>query len=158
MVQDVIIIKIIGDYKLETKKRTFFKALSYRTCVAISIFLAALALNYSAGFGLTFVILSYTVGLISFVVHERIWNLINWQRFEADETKTRSLTKTVTWRIFSLIILFILGMILGLSSTDAVEWTIVTNILFIAVHYVHERVWNKLKWGKQFSNFEGEPA
>lgn len=133
---------------METNKRTLTKSLSYRTAVAISIFLAALAMNYSAGFGLTFVVMSYTVGLVSFFFHEKIWNYVNWQREELSDTKTRSIAKTVTWRIFSLVILFVLGKLLGLNSSEAVEWTIVTNVLFMGVHYVHERIWNTFGWGK----------
>ena len=41
---------------MDSNKRTIVKTLSYRTVVAVSIFLAALAMNYSAGFGITFVI------------------------------------------------------------------------------------------------------
>ena len=128
--------------------RTVVKTFSYRTAVAVSIFLAALAMNYSAGFGLTFVIMSYTVGFVSFFVQERVWNLVSWGRQGFYDTRLRSAVKTVTWRIWSFCVLFVLGLILGLQSSDAVEWSIVTNILFLVVHYVHERVWNLVSWGK----------
>ena len=128
--------------------RTIVKVISYRTVVAISIFLAALALNYSSGFGLTFVVLSYTVGFASFWIQERLWNLTNWQRQDTSDNKIRSVTKTITWRIWSMFILYVLGILLGLSSSHALEWTLVTNILFVVVHYTHERVWNVIKWGK----------
>jgi len=133
---------------MDNNIRTVVKTFSYRTAVAISIFLAALAMNYSAGFGLTFVVMSYTVGFVSFFVQERIWNRITWGRKDSYDTKTRSVAKTVTWRIWSFFVLYAIGMILGLQSTAAVEWSIVTNILFLVVHYVHERVWNLVQWGK----------
>lgn len=128
--------------------RTLVKTLSYRTAVAVSIFLAAIAMDYSAGFGLTFVVLSYTVGFASFWVQERIWNLIKWGKVDNLDLRRRSLVKTVTWRIWSFLVLAVIGMIMGLNSTSAVEWSIVTNILFVVVHYTHERVWNLLHWGK----------
>ena len=134
---------------MDNNIRTVVKTFSYRTAVAISIFLAALAMNYSAGFGLTFVVMSYTVGFVSFFVQERIWNRITWGRKNSYDTKTRSVAKTVTWRIWSFFVLYIIGMILGLQSTAAVEWSIVTNILFLVVHYLHERVWNTVSWGKR---------
>ena len=131
---------------METRVRTLIKAFSYRTVVAISIFLASVALGYSAGFGLTFVVMSYTVGFISFYVQERIWELFKWGKDGLKDTKIRSVAKTITWRIWSFIVLFLLGYLLGLKSSDAVEWAVVTNILFIVVHYVHERVWNLTDW------------
>lgn len=133
---------------MDSYTRTLVKTFSYRTAVALSIFLAALAMNYSAGFGLTFVILSYTVGFLSFVIQERIWNLFQWGKEGNSDTKLRSVVKTITWRIWSFIVLAVIGMILGLKSSDAVEWSIVTNILFIAVHYIHERLWNGINWGR----------
>ena len=64
------------------------------------------------------------------------------------DKKIRSVAKTVTWRLWSMFVLFVIGLILGLSSAHALEWTIVTNILFVVVHYTHERIWNLIKWGK----------
>ena len=136
---------------MDTKLRTVVKTFSYRTAVAISIFLAALALEYSAGFGLTFVVLSYTVGFASFWIQERLWNLTNWQKTESKDTKIRSITKTITWRIWSMFILFVLGRLLGLDSQHALEWTIVTNVLFIVVHYTHERLWNLTEWQRSYA-------
>lgn len=133
---------------MDTKIRTLVKAISYRTAVAISIFLASLALGYSAGFGMTFVVLSYTVGFASFYVQERAWNMFKWGKDGLKDRKVRSVVKTITWRIWSFIVLFVLGMLLGLKSNDALVWTIVTNILFVVVHYVHERIWNLSDWKK----------
>ena len=133
---------------MDSNIRTVVKTLSYRTAVAVSIFLAALAMNYSAGFGLTFVVLSYTVGFVSFWIQEKLWNMVKWQRVDNNDTRIRSVEKTVTWRLWSMFVLFVIGLILGLSSAHALEWTIVTNILFVVVHYTHERIWNLIKWGK----------
>ena len=133
---------------MDSHVRTIVKALSYRTAVAVSIFLAALAMDYSAGFGLTFVVLSYTVGFASFWVQERIWNRVDWGNVNGSDLKRRSIAKTITWRAWSFFILAALGSLLGLSAESAVEWSIVTNILFVVVHYIHERVWNSVLWGK----------
>ena len=133
---------------MDNHKRTIVKTLSYRTAVALTIFLAAIAMNYSAGFGLTFVIISYTLGFASFWIQERLWNLTNWQRNNLKDTKLRSVAKTVTWRLWSMFVLFVVGMLMGLSSSHALEWTILTNILFVVVHFTHERIWNMFAWGK----------
>lgn len=133
---------------METHIRTLAKTLSYRTAVALSILLASIIMNYGAGFGLIFVVLSYTVGFASFWVQERLWNLVKWGMKETYETHKRTIVKTITWRLWSLFVLFVFGLLLGLSTEHAVEWTIVTNILFIVVHYLHERLWNLISWGK----------
>ena len=133
---------------MESNLRTVVKTLSYRTAVALSIFIASIVMNYGAGFGLMFVILVYTLGFASFYIQERLWLKVKWGLDGAHELHKRTIAKTVTWRIWSLIVLFTFGMIMGLKSAEAVEWTIVTNILFVVVHYVHERIWNAIAWKK----------
>ena len=133
---------------MDTHIRTIVKTLSYRTVVATTVFLAALAMNYGAGFGLMFVILGFTLGFASFWIQERIWNYFKWGKVDGFDLKRRSLAKTITWRLWSFVVLAVAGSILGLSNEAAVEWSIVTNVLFIVVHYVHERIWNVISWGK----------
>ena len=131
-----------------TNLRTAVKTFSYRCAAALSVFLAALAMGHGGAFGLNFVILSFTVGFVSFFLHERVWNLVRWGRNGINDTRIRSAVKTITWRAWAFFVLFVTALILGLKSNDALAWSIVSNVLFIVVHYVHERVWNLVTWGK----------
>ena len=133
---------------MESNLRTIVKTLSYRTAVAISIFIASIVMSYGAGFGLKFVILVYTLGSLTFYIQERLWLKVKWGMEGTHELHKRTVAKTITWRIWSLIVLFVFGMVMGLQSSDAFEWTVVTNILFVVVHYAHERAWNLISWRK----------
>ena len=64
------------------------------------------------------------------------------------ENPTRSLIKTISWRItgsFStfLISYFILGSFLIAGSIAVVQITANTIL-----YYLHERIWNRIYWGK----------
>ena len=63
------------------------------------------------------------------------------------ETRCRSLTKVLIWRIIAfittIIILYISTNDLGKSFTIAG----IDHILKIILQYFYERVWNKIKWG-----------
>lgn len=133
---------------MESNLRTIVKTLSYRTAVALSIFMASIVMNYGAGFGLKFVILAYTLGSLTFYIQERLWLKVKWGMEGTHELHKRTVAKTITWRIWSVIVLFVFGMVMGLKSSDAIEWTIVTNVLFVVVHYAHERAWNLISWRK----------
>ena len=133
---------------MDTKTRTIVKTISYRTVVALATFVAAAIMNYTQGFALSFIVISFTLGAIMFAIHERIWNMFHILKDGAYDTKSRSLLKTVSWRIFSFIAIMIIGLVLGLSATDSFEWTVVTNLILIIVHYIHERVWNQINWGR----------
>ena len=133
---------------MDTKTRTVVKTISYRTVAALSVFLTALAMNYSAGFGMFFVVMSYTVALVFFIIHERLWELVKWAKDGVNDLKIRSVAKTVSWRLFIMLVMFVFGLFLGLNKQDAFEWVVVSNIVFLLVHYAHERVWNLISWGK----------
>jgi uncharacterized membrane protein len=67
----------------------------------------------------------------------------------ADDTKVRSLAKTISWRITGtaatfLISWFILGDIKTSGAIAIIQLTFNTVIYFF-----HERLWNKILWGKQ---------
>jgi uncharacterized membrane protein len=56
-----------------------------------------------------------------------------------NETHKRTIARTVCWRIVATLITI---PITGLSTA------ILIHLLLVIVHYFHERVWIKIKWGK----------
>jgi uncharacterized membrane protein len=55
------------------------------------------------------------------------------------ETHKRTLTRAVSYRVIALLIT---ALWTGLSAAIAI------HLVLTLVHYVHERVWLKIKWGK----------
>ncbi len=64
------------------------------------------------------------------------------------DTIIRSLVKTISWRLTGTFCTFLISfIILGditTSSTIALIQLIFNTIMF----YIHERIWNIIKWGK----------
>ena len=64
------------------------------------------------------------------------------------DRKSRSLVKSLTWRITGIILL---GVIAYLITGNMREMTIIT-ILFHSIrfvlYYFHERLWERISWGK----------
>lgn len=64
------------------------------------------------------------------------------------ETSTRSIVKTVTWRLTgsgaTFLISYIMTGNLSIAGTIAAIQITSNTVLY----YIHERIWNKLKWGK----------
>jgi len=65
------------------------------------------------------------------------------------ETKTRSIVKSIIWRIIGIILLIVIAYFV---TGDLKEMTIIT-ILFhairMAMYYFHERIWQHISWGKE---------
>ena len=63
------------------------------------------------------------------------------------ETKKRSLLKTITWRSFVFLYWAVFGYIATGSFTNAGIFGL-ASIIPTFFYYVHERVWNKISWGR----------
>lgn len=64
------------------------------------------------------------------------------------ETLRRSIVKTVSYRVVILILDFISIYLFTGKMTVALGFMIVSNIYTTIGYFVHERIWDKVKWGK----------
>ncbi len=62
------------------------------------------------------------------------------------ETKTRSTSKSVTWRIIAFLNSWF---ILVIGLTNIAFWNaVIMNLTGILFFYIHERVWNNTNYGR----------
>lgn len=67
---------------------------------------------------------------------------------EQQESRRRSLTKAVTWRATGTLDTFIVSLLLTGEPKIAVSIASVEFFTKIFLYYLHERIWNKITWGK----------
>lgn len=65
------------------------------------------------------------------------------------ETKLRSLTKAITWRITGSIDTFLISWLITGQPLLASGIAFTELITKVFLYWIHERVWNKLKWQKE---------
>ncbi|MEP7197810.1 MAG: DUF2061 domain-containing protein [Saprospiraceae bacterium] len=70
----------------------------------------------------------------------------------ATETLPRSIVKTVTYRVIILILDFVSIYIFTGQVKVALGFMIVSNIYSTLGFFFHERIWDKIKWGKIIYN------
>jgi uncharacterized membrane protein len=141
---------------IATKKRSLIKSLSWRVLGSIDTFiLSFVIINFSSD-AYTYNLAFYIAGLevitktIIYYFHERIWNKFNIGRVANKVKRTRSLIKALTWRITASLDTFLLSYII----TGRFDWA--TTIAFFEIitkailYYLHERGWNKIKWGRVY--------
>jgi|688.fasta_scaffold829560_2 hypothetical protein len=58
------------------------------------------------------------------------------------ETKTRSVVKTIIWRIICILVL---------AYWTGLGGSLLINALFMTLYYIHERIWLRINWGKDFA-------
>ena len=65
------------------------------------------------------------------------------------ESHIRSIVKAVTWRIGGTLVTFVVALILTKKLELAIQIGLVDTILKIGVFYGHERLWNKINFGRE---------
>ena len=63
--------------------------------------------------------------------------------------KSRSLAKSLTWRVVALLTTFIILYALSKDINMATLATLITNGVNFIAYYYHERIWNSVSWGKE---------
>lgn len=65
----------------------------------------------------------------------------------AKEAVSRTLLKTLSYRLF--ILAFLTIYLFTGQAKIAIGFMIVSNIYTTIAYFVHERIWDRVKWGKQ---------
>ncbi len=65
------------------------------------------------------------------------------------ETAIRSFIKTLSWRIFGIIITFLAAFFLSNELRFALQITAWREIIASILYFTHERCWNKIRLGKR---------
>jgi uncharacterized membrane protein len=64
------------------------------------------------------------------------------------ETKKRSVVKTISWRLSGSASTFIISYLILGNIEIASSIAIIQVVANTALYYIHERIWNKINWGK----------
>jgi len=64
------------------------------------------------------------------------------------DTATRSLAKAISWRITGTIDTFIISWLITGELLLASGITVTEIMTKIVLFWLHERVWNKVRWGR----------
>ena len=73
---------------------------------------------------------------------------VTWEEETDMDSRKRSIAKSVSWRILGIIIL---GIIAYAVTGNFKEMTIITIIFHgirLVLYYFHERLWERISWGK----------
>lgn len=76
----------------------------------------------------------------------------------ATESKRRSLAKAVSWRLVGLVMLGTITYFVTRSWEATGGITVVYHLLQVFLYFGHERVWERIRWGKPNSLEQLPPA
>jgi uncharacterized membrane protein len=141
-----------------SKKRSITKSITWRFLGSLdTFFISLIIINYSEQ-NYSFDLASYIAGLeiitktFLYYLHERIWNNFKIGRLENSVRRSRSFYKALTWRFLASLDTFLVSFIITGRFDWATSIAIFEIITKSIIYYLHERIWNRVKWGRINSN------
>ena len=139
---------------IENHPRTIAKVISWRVLLTVSHVVNGFIVSGSWVTGLQIAGLAAVINSVLYWAHERGWNFAQWNRKPLDgllfhEGQPRTISKIVTWRVLITSSNFLIPFIMTGSWGSAAAFLGIATFVNIALFYGHERVWNRVTWGKK---------
>lgn len=132
----------------ETHLRTVVKTVLYRILSLVGIFVLSLLWGASTQTAGLMVLIVIILGSTIYYVHDRIWLWFPWKRDQGKDAISRTLAKTVIYRLITTMVAFLLAkFVIGVSSESAVGWALAQAGTNMVLYFLMERVFNYIKWG-----------
>lgn len=64
-----------------------------------------------------------------------------------EESRKRTIIKGITWRLVSSLQSFFVMLFFTENVSDTLKMIIIFNLSGFVLFYLHERIWNRSKWG-----------
>lgn len=141
----------VKKYTNESVLRSLLKSFSWRIIAISDTILIVLLITCVLGdcslqYALTIGFLEFLIKLVAYFIHERIWLSI---QFEKRFGITRTIYKTLSWRVLATVVTFIIaGEILNSKDNAALYIAGIEVFTKSLLYYMHERLWLTLPLGK----------
>ena len=138
-------------YTNESVLRSLLKSFSWRIIAISDTILTVLLITCVFGDcslknALTIGFIEFLIKLVAYFIHERIWLSI---QFEKRFGVTRTIYKTLSWRVLATVVTFIIaGEILNTKDNAALYIAGIEVFTKSLLYYMHERLWLTLPLGK----------
>ncbi len=136
-------------YFKDTNFRSITKGVSWRLFASLDTFLLSWLIfgNYvDAG---SIALLEVITKVFLYYLHERLWNVNSFgRRPDGSISHVRSIAKSISWRAVGTIDTAILSLIVAGSLRGAITLGVTEIFTKIALFYIHERIWTRIKWGR----------
>ncbi len=64
------------------------------------------------------------------------------------ETHRRALVKSISWRLLAVFVLGVISWVVTQSWIKVGMITIIYNLIQVFLYYLHERIWDMIRWGR----------
>ena len=144
--------------KQESHLRSFVKGVSWRATGTLDTILVATFVTHDFSTALKIGAVEVFTKIALYYGHERIWQKIGWGQPAANaqwqtekpatDSPVRSFVKGISWRLTGTLDTMVISYFVTGNPMTALKIGAVEIFTKLALYYVHERVWQKVKWGQ----------
>jgi uncharacterized membrane protein len=134
----------------DSHARSIIKGITWRTTGTLDTMMMAYIVTGQIGSAVKIGLTEVITKIVLYYFHERLWNIIKFGRTETGPTHARSLTKGVSWRAVGTMDTIVVSYFITGQWFNALKIGGLEIFSKIALYYLHERVWAKIKWGRIF--------
>ncbi len=133
---------------MDTQIRSIAKTISWRIAATAMTFGVSYFWLHDVASSLVLALVANFLKTFAYYAHERGWNAFRWGMELTTESRVRSVTKSMSWRLVATVVTLGVSFFWLNDIKDAAAFVGVAMTVKILVYYVHERGWNALDWGK----------
>lgn len=93
---------------------------------------------------------SYPIGylILKMILEQLVADKKNYKSDKTSENPIRSFVKSVSWRVIGTIDTILISWLITGELTLAFSIGSIELVTKMILYFFHERIWNKIKWGK----------
>ena len=133
---------------MDLHKRTIAKTITWRIIAVIITIIGVYFFGKSWSIAISAGIVINSIKTIFYYLHERVWATTHWQ-YKKQDTRLRTLVKTISWKIITFIVTTIIVYFYTFNWSISLLSGFSINLFKAVFYYCHERIWNKLSYGRK---------
>lgn len=139
----------------DSHKRSIVKGITWRITGTIDTMVMAFIVTGQLDHAVKIGITEVGTKIILYYLHERLWNNIRFGRISGKgPSHGRSFIKGVSWRVVGTLDTIFLSYLITGESLSALKIGGLEIFSKIALFYLHERIWARVKWGRIFKTVD----
>ena len=140
----------------ERHLRSIIKGITWRVVATVDTIALSYLVTESVTMAFKIASIELFTKTVLYYFHERIWLKVKGRRPSATtqdilspkDAHTKSLIKGITWRVFGTIDTIIISIFITRDLSKAFRIGFLEFFTKITLFYLHERIWQKIHWGK----------